>query len=174
MGSNYLFIKDNQLVKFHLFGNKDNLKFVRDINKTNSSMPRQIEFIMKNKEYLIDAKFDDIKSILGEKLWDNTPFQFFHDSHMETIDIIYDKQYGYPIVVAWHDHDPSIKLVFPSAFDWISLHLKMLPKDTQYTDEKLQKLLSEYLPHYPEPFPEGKMINKVGGDIIKSMIFEEE
>jgi len=91
--------------------------------------------------------------------WDMIWIKLFSDSDY-SIEIIYNDKYGYPEV----------------ANNILSLRLKILPEDSEYTQEVLKQFLEKYREEYikPDPYPNGKIIEEVGGDMIKGKVFQEE
>ena len=110
-----------------------------------------------------------IRAILWEKLWNYTPFQFRTFSYNHGFSIVYHNDYGFPMKISYIDKD-NLNMGWSKFF----LHFHDFHEEPIYTFELLQEYLDEHRSKYHNLFPEGKMINKAGGDIIKSMIFEEE
>jgi hypothetical protein len=165
----YYFIKNNKLVKMFKYGNGYEVEYIDDISNTKESFIWMSNRFIEDQKYLFEANFDEIRAILWEKLWDYTPFQFRTFSHNYSIDIIYHNDYGFPMKISYIDKDNPNE-----GWSKFFLHFHNFSGEAIYAFDLLQKYLDEYRSKYHNLFPEGKMINKVGGDIIKSMIFEEE
>lgn len=166
----YKFIQNNKLVKAFRFGMANQLKYI--IGKEDFIQRSLWGISRTDKEIILDARFDDIRTNLWEKLWDKTPFRYSNKSDDYSITIGYNKKYGFPMEIYYFYHG---KYKSVHGYDWgvASTRLTMFPKNTKYTDKLLKKLLEKYGKYHRKPIPDVKGIEKVGGDIIKGVVFEE-
>lgn len=163
---NYKFIQNNKLVKAYRAWSGWQLKGI--ISKE--------EFIRRyhilNEELTLDDRFDDIRAILWEKLWDKTPFRSSNKSDDYSITINYNKKYGYPIHISYIYNGKEFN-IHGNNWGVSSARLTMFPKNTEYTDKLLKKLIEKYKKYYRKPFPDLEIIEEVGGSTIKGGVFEE-
>jgi len=164
----YGFVSDNKLNKVYIVCNGADLKYM--INKEN--FKRYFTFLGQRKinDFIIDGRFDEIASLLWEKLWDKTPFQYGSKSHDYSVTIIYNEQYGYPMLISYI-YSGKAKSVGGDDGSIASLRLMMFPEDTIYTNVLLKKILNKYhLYCRTDIFPKVDMIEEVGGNIVKSKL----
>lgn len=162
--SHYFFIKENELQETLRYGSSYKKEDIKDKKYFYSAGDSFRQRFINTKSYLIDAQFDEIKKILWDKLWNSTKEY--------NLDIIYDKKYGYPIRIS--ENYLGNKIIFGFVNDnlKLSLHLQMFSEDIEYNDKLLMKLLDEYKQYSQKPFSDGKMIEEVGGDIVRGFILE--
>jgi len=164
----YGFVFNNKLNKVFRVGNGADLKYM--INKEN--FKRYFTFLGQRKinDFIIHSRFYEIASLLWEKLWDKTPFQYGSKSHDYSVSITYNKKYGYPMLISYV-YNGKAKSIGGDDWGIASLRLVMFPKDTIYTNTLLKKILNEYHSYYRSNiFPNIENSEKVGGDIVKGAV----
>jgi len=175
-----LFINQDKLSYTFRNGNPHSLEFIADKERMTQYIQNRFCYSDQKRDYfLIDKLFDKIPTILWNKLWD------FNDYSRYRYEIGYDEQYGYPIGILVdrenNKHIVSIGTHFPS-FHFFIYDLKILPKDTVYSDKVLTKLLAwieeRNLLRNQEPIQESNsskdasIVEEVGGNLIKGMIIK--
>ena len=169
LGSKILFVHDNTPVKITPFRDAYTLDRVFSTEGLLDIASRHPIYSLDY--FLIESRFDDIRTSLFKKLWDNTPFQDRQESHMYSIKILYDSVYGYPMIVDKIYNGKNI-ILGQSITPILSVRLKMLPKQMRYSDELLKKLLQEYQTYDNKIFPDGNVRSERGGNIVSGAIFE--
>ncbi len=173
---NYLFIENNKLVSVGTYGNSSDIKFLRKGKMLKGYLEHN--WWLREKKYLIDVRFDTIKYILWEKLLRRAIFWRSSDRYIYKIG--YDFQYGYPrVLIIETDKNKDnygIGTSYPYAEFAVS-ELLMLPKGQKFTNQVLEDILKKYEASYmkrrhSDVVEDIKMIDEVGGDIIKSAIFK--
>jgi hypothetical protein len=125
----------------------------------------------KINDFIIDGRFDKIASLLWEKLWDKTPFQYASKSDEYSVTIIYNKQYGYPMLISYVYNGKAKSVGEDDDWSIASLRLMMLPKDAIYSNVLLKKILNKYhLYCRTDIFPKIEKLENVGGDIVKGIV----
>ena len=151
------------------------------------------------KEYLIDKKFDAVKRlILFDKMFDgfaslrecfsSTPLDSIHylirmlteeDYDKYKYKIAYNNRYGHPLTVFDEriNHKDKIVLGVKSPYyGWYIEDFIMLPKGTEYTEKVLRHVLDYFSKQErlrnKHTTPKVEVIDIVGGDLIKSVIFK--
>jgi hypothetical protein len=174
-GGVYYFIKENDFVYSLRFGNAYSLESLKSKNDWNDF--GYIRFGLE-KDYLIESRFEEIQSILWEKLWDGTPLQRYNKSEQYSIEIVYNQKYGYPMMISHILHDKqgkpipssSASCMLDTSWHTSSIRLKMLPKDLQYDKEILQNILNEIKKYYKKAYPDVELVEKVGGGSIEGRV----
>ena len=170
----YLFVENNKLVKMEVYGNGFKLKNLWEEEDIKEYLSHN--WSLREKEYLIDARFDTIKYILWEKLWEN--ILYWKNTDRFTYKIGYDFEYAYPrILIADRENNKdkhALHITYPYA-KFVVSELVMLPKGQKFTDQVLEDILKKYEASYfkrrhSDIVKDVKMIDEVGGDMIKSAI----
>ena len=181
----YYFIKNNTIDRIMLYGNPYEPRFVKKFEDSHfykiAKESKRVGCYFKNKEYLIEKRFDAISRLIlieeltgGYASYTKCNFRFTIKYFYRRIDssyrIGYNALYGYPIEL----YNSKSKYL-PSEPIFVR-HLVMLPEGTEYTKKVLNRVLSYFIKqerlknnHTPPKF---KLIDIVGGNLIKSAIFK--
>ena len=176
--SRYYFIKNKIIYKMLRYGYPYDLDSVFDKKLINKFLTRgsYCTNIKNQNDVMIEARFNEIRQILWQKLWDKSPFR--KNNSYFTYKIGYDFQYGYPRVVITDRENNKDKhtlhITYPHAIFVVS-ELVMLSKGEKFTNQVLEDILKKYKASYfkrrqSDIVENAKMINEVGGEMIKSAI----
>lgn len=174
----YLFVENSKLVKVEIHGNAFKLEYLlggEDIKWFLSH-----NWSLREKKYLIDARFDTIKYILWEKLLRR--ILFWKSTDRYTYKIGYDFQYAYPrvLIIERDNNKDNYGIGTPYPYTQFAIsELVMLPKDEKFTNQVLKDILKKYKAsdfkrQHSDIVEDVKMLDEVGGDMIKSAIFKIE
>ncbi len=170
----YLFIENNKPLKMGAHDGSYDLKYLYDEKKTKSFLKHN--YLYKGKKYLIDARFDIVKHMIWEKLWIDVLSGKNADRF--TYKIGYDFEYAYPrILIADRENNKdkyTLHITYPYT-KFVVFELLMLPKGQKFTNQILEDILKKYKAsyikrHHSDIVEDVKMIDAVGGDMIKSAI----
>lgn|GEM_PF-1881456 len=181
ISENVFFVDYDKAIKVFRIGQDYRVKFIGGEDRVSEYEKIIFDGLSKKKDnyFLIDKRFDEISTILWKKLWD------FNDYNRYRYEIGYDDKYGYPIVILVdrenNKHLFSLGEHFPS-FNFFIYDLKMLPKNTMYSEKVLTKLLQwveeRDLHRRQKPTQENNsskdesIVKEVGGDLIKGMVIK--
>jgi len=170
----YLFVENNKLVKVEIYGRAFKLKYLLGEKDIKEFLNRN--WSLREKNYLIDARFDTIKYILWKNLLRRAIFWKSTDHY--TYKIGYDFQHAYPRVLVVDRDNNKDKYTIGTSYPYAKFvvsELVMLPKDKKFTNKVLEDVLTKYKASYlkrqhSDTVKDVQMIDEVGGDMIKSAI----
>jgi len=173
----YFFIKDNRIESILRLGAPYDIKRLLDKKVIKKYMNNNLYCGMSNENNpLIEKRFDEIKNIIWNKLFDDILLR--KNNTRITYKIGYNNRYGYPTeVVVYLERDIKNNGKIDSFSNFFTFELIMLEKDAQYTKEVYIRLLKEfeknYLKRKKEPVTgDIPILEQVGGDMILGAIFE--
>ncbi len=161
-----LFVSQGNITRYKIYETDFKLSSIASEHQTDKYLERTQTSIN------IDNLFIEINHLILQKLWDTIPFRSRSKSNDYRIEIIYNKEYGYPMMISTIYNEKS-KSLYDNLWAIGSTQLKLLPKNTKYTNSRLKELLDLYS-NKSNIYPKGKVIEEVGGDMIKGKIFQEE
>lgn len=169
----YIIINNNKLYRYILEGNPKEVKYLLDPSKKTPSTTFQM--YMRKKQYRIGTKFDMIKKVLIKKLFDKWPWND-NNYNRYTYTIAYDSEYGYPKMLGIDKKNNENTIILGVSYpysEFIVDKLIVLPKNTKFTEQNMEDMIMRYKPLKNDVFFQDlKVINKKGGNLIKSGIFK--
>ena len=195
------FIKDNKLVKVFRYGNAWESKYVKSVSNSylynRAKTDKDLQCFFNKKEYLIDKKFDAIERlILRDKMleryasftdcFNSLEFDDFGYSikkiftndnsyNRYTYTLSYNNSFGYPMWINAKRTNKALIFGTKSYFSTINImYLVMLPKNTKFTNKKIQDILDYIKKVSNYRVLPVKTLNATGGDLIKSAVIKIE
>ena len=172
----YYFIKDNRLVYILSGGYPPQYKYLIKGDKILKyiSQGAFCRGYKNSKKLLIEERFNDIVTILWDKLWDKTPFE--KKGLQYPIEIGYDIEYGYPrgILIKGGGYNGCIKIEEGKPyFKFLNEVLQIFKKNNTLSEKNIKTVLKS--PIFSTDKKDNYRYEKkdtVGGNIIKSYLIE--